>query len=290
MNIQSFTKQIIKIGMLLSIPIFISAQYQTKITSEEIISNMSSSIETIKTLKYKLKKKERIEDEFKLGEQEVKYNRSPKKVYTKIIAPNKGVEVLFREGENNNKAYVNPNAFPYITLTLDPFGSTMRNNNHHTVYEVGFDYINSIVSQIAKKSGKDFEKYFHYKGDTLFNNKDCYKILIDYTPFKYENYTVKAGESLKVIAYKFFISDYMILEINEDIDDYNDVSAGQIIKIPNAYARKTILCIEKKTNLPLLQAMYDEKGLFAQYEFYNVQVNPSITEAEFTKDYKDYNF
>jgi outer membrane lipoprotein-sorting protein len=82
----------------------------------------------------------------------------------------------------------------------------------------------------------------------------------------------------------------MIMEINEDVDDYNDVSAGQIIKIPNAYARKTLLCIEKKTNLPLLQAMYDEKGLFAQYEFYNVQVNPSITEAEFTRDYKDYDF
>jgi outer membrane lipoprotein-sorting protein len=290
MNFKKLNIQILKIGILLSIPIFISAYDKTQVSPQEIITNMSSSIENIKTLKYKLKKKERIEDEYKLGEQEVKYNRSPRKIYTKISLPNKGVEVLFREGENNNKAFVNPNAFPYITLTLDPFGSTMRNNNHHTVYEVGFDYINSIVSQISKKSGKDFQKYFLYKGDTLYNNKDCYKILIDYTPFKYENYTVKAGESVKDIGYKYFISDYMILEINEDIDDYDDVEPGQIIKIPNAYARKTLLCIEKKTNLPLLQAMYDEKGLFAQYEFYNVQVNPIITEAEFTKSYKDYNF
>lgn len=290
MNFKKLNIQILKIGILLSIPIFISAYHQSQVSPQDILNNMSSSIENIKTLKYKLKKKERIEDEYKLGEQEVKYNRSPRKIYTKISLPNKGVEVLFREGENNNKAFVNPNAFPYITLSLDPFGSTMRNNNHHTVYEVGFDYINSIVSQISKKSGKDFHKYFLYKGDTLFNNKDCYKILIDYTPFKYENYTVKAGESVKDIGYKLFISDYMILEINEDIDDYDDVKAGQIIKIPNAYARKTLLCIEKKTNLPLLQAMYDEKGLFAQYEFYNVQVNPSITEAEFTKSYKDYNF
>lgn len=277
-------------GVLLCMPALLSTT-PPKISSKQIIENMSSAIEGIVSLKFKLKKKERVDGELNYGEQEAKFNRKPKKIYTKIIAPNKGAEVLYIEGHNNNKAYVNPNSFPYVTLSLDPYGSTMRNNNHHTVHEVGFDYINGIISFIAQKSGNDFDKLFLYQGDTLFNNKECYKILIDYTPFAYVNYTVKQNETLKDIGYKLFVSDYMILELNEDdVDDYDDVEAGQEIKVPNAYARKTFLYIDKKTNLPLIQRMYDDKGLFAQYEFYNLQLNPAIAPAEFTKSYKDYNF
>jgi outer membrane lipoprotein-sorting protein len=291
MRFNPLKKLLIKTGILLSLPVLLSAHFPEELTAREIINNMFSSIEDIQSLKFKLKKKERVEGDLKLGEQDVKFNRSPKKIYTKVIAPNKGVEVLWVEGLNNKKAYVNPNGFPYMTVSLDPYGSSMRNNNHHTVHEVGFDYISSIVKQISQKSSKDFTKIFLYKGDTLFNNKDCYKILIDYTPYEYINYTVKAGENVTDIAYKLFISDYMVLEINEDeVDDYEDVEAGQVIKIPNAYARKTILYIDKKNNLPVIQKMYDEKGLFAQYEFHNLQLNPVITPEEFTKEYKDYNF
>lgn len=283
-------KLILKTGLLICMPVFICAHFSQP-SPRQIISNMSASAEQIKTLKFKLKKIERVDDEYKEGEQNVKFNRSPKKIYTKIIAPNKGVEVLWLEGMNNKKAYVNPNAFPYITLSLDPYGGAMRNNNHHTVHEVGFDYINSIVSYIAKNSASEFDKYFKYLGDTLFDNKSCYKILIDYTPFKYTDYTVKKGENLVTIAYKLFVSDYMILTLNEDkVDDYYDVEAEQVIKVPNAYARKTFLYIDKKTHLPLLQKMCDDKGLFAQYEFHDLQLNPSIPPEEFTRTYKDYDF
>lgn len=260
------------------------------LTNKDIIDKMIFANDKVVTLKYRLKKKERIEGKYLLGEQVVKYQRNPRKVYTKILAPNKGVEVLYVEGQNNKKAYVNPNAFPYITLSLDPRGSTMRNNNHHTVYEVGFDYVTSIVESISDKSGNDFNKYFIHNGDTVFNGKPCYKVLIDYTPFSYVNYTVKAGETLPVIADKLLVSDYMILTLNPTIDDYNDVKAGQVIKVPTAYARKTVLYIEKTTFLPLVQRMYDDKGLFAQYEFYDVQLNPTISQEEFTKGYKDYDF
>jgi hypothetical protein len=243
----------------------------------------------VKTLKFKLKKKERIEDEYFAGEQDVKFNKDPKKIYTKMIAPNKGAEVLFIQGQNNNKAVINPNAFPYFTLSLDPYGSSMRNNNHHTVHEVGFDYVTSIISSLVQRADKDFDKYFIYKSDTIFNNRPCYKVLIDYLPYSYYNYTVKQGETVTSIAYKLFVSDYMILQLN-NIDDYDDVDPGDVIKVPNAYAKKTNLYIDKENFLPLIQMMYDEKGLFSQYEFHNLQLNPTFTPEEFTRDYKEYNF
>lgn len=250
---------------------------------------MFTSIEKIKTLKFKLKKKERVNGKINSGEQNVKFNRSPKKIYTKVLSPNKGVEILFVEGQNNNRALVNPNGFPYSSLNLDPYGDLMRKNNHHTVHEVGFDYISSIVSNVMKKSESNFDKIFLLKGDTIFDSKPCYKLLIDYTPFTYISYTVKENETLTSIAYKLFVSDVMILEANK-LSGFASVKPGQVIKVPNAYARKTILFIDKASHLPVVQRMYDDQGLFAEYEFYDLEVNPVIAQEEFTRTYKDYKF
>jgi outer membrane lipoprotein-sorting protein len=82
----------------------------------------------------------------------------------------------------------------------------------------------------------------------------------------------------------------MIMQINQGIDSYDDIKAGQQIKVPNAYARKTVLYIDKETYLPIVQKMYDEKSLFAHYEFHNLQLNPAIRAEEFSRTYKEYNF
>jgi len=42
--------------------------------------------------------------------------------------------------------------------------------------------------------------------------------------------------------------------------------------------------------VPVNNKVYDEKGLFETYEYYNLQINPSISDEEFTETYKDYNF
>ncbi|MFN3405650.1 MAG: DUF1571 domain-containing protein [Cytophagaceae bacterium] len=259
------------------------------ISGKQIISNMNHNINKVETLRFKMKKKERINGKVMYGEQDCKFNKSPKKIYTRMILPKDGIEVLYVEGENGNKALVNPNGFPYISLSLDPYGSSMRNNNHHTVHEVGFDYLNSIVDYIALKSTDNFEKIFKYVGDTVFNNRKCYVMLIDYQSYAYVPYTVKKGETITDIAYRNFVSDYMILEVN-GLTAYDGVKVGQVIKVPNAYARKTYLFIDKQTFLPLVQAMYDDKGFYAQYEFHNLQVNVPIRPEEFTRTYKDYNF
>jgi hypothetical protein len=259
-------------------------------TSQKIVTEMLSAINQVKTLKYKLKKTERIDATFIKGQQDIKFTRSPKRVYTYIYYPNKGVEVLWKEGEHKNEAYVNPNAFPYINVRLNPMGSHMRNNNHHTVNEVGFDYIGSIVNNIASKNAADFANIFKYEGDVKFDERDCYKIVIDYYPFKFIPYTVKAGENLTSIAKNNFVSDYMILKANKNIEDYNDVVAGQQIMIPNAYARKTVLYIDKATYLPISQAMFDDKGLYGQYEYYDVILNSVIPEEEFSSDFSKYGF
>jgi len=177
-----------------------------------------------------------------------------------------------------------------MNVSLDTYSPMVRKGSHHTVHEVGFDYIYGIVSHIAKNCGADFDKIFQYEGEVIFDQKSCYKIVIDYTPYKIEKYTVNPGENVTDIAYKMFVSDFQILELNKGIDDYNDVVPGQMINVPNAYARKTVMYIDEKTFLPIVQQMYDAKGLMAEYDFINLKLNPAIGSAEFTKDFSEYNF
>jgi outer membrane lipoprotein-sorting protein len=267
-----------------------SGKTTTPIRARELTDKMLYAIEQMKTVTYKMKKTERVGGEYKKGEQDAKLQLKPRCSYVYVHEPTKGVEVLFVEGKNNNNALVKPNAFPYINLNLDPYGSIMRKGNHHTLYELGFNYIGAIIKDIADKSGDKLEEYFVIEGEVVFDHKKCYKLIIHYKPYALKNYTIAQGETLTNIAYRDHLSDFKMLELNPSISDYNAVKPGQVIKVPSAYAQKTVLYIDKHTFLPIMQSIYDEKGLFEQYEFYNVKLNPPIKPEEFTKGYKDYRF
>ena len=283
-------KSVFILCSVMSFLILASFQGERKTDARQIIDNMYIAIDKIKSLSFTMRKIERIDNKYFKGEQQVRFSKNPKRIYTKVISPNEGVEVLYIEGKNKNAALVNPNAFPYINLSLDTYGSIMRNNNHHTIHEVGFDYIGDIISHIDEKSGSDFNGYFTYVGDTVFDGKPCYKVHIDYKPFDYTDYVIHAGENITSIAYKLHISDYMILQLNKNLSGYQDGKPGMTIRVPNAYSKQTFLYIDKKTFLPILQIMHDDKGLYEQYGFYNLQLNPVFGPDEFNKKNGAYNF
>ncbi len=270
---------------LFYLPLILQAQETP--SARQIIDRMMAATAEVKTLTYRFKKIERVAGTMRTGEQSVKYQHSPRKTYVYLHYPNKGTQVLWTETE---KVLVKPTSFPYISVSLSPYSSIIRKNNHHTVHQIGFDYIRNIVDAIARQSGNKFNEYFVYQGETVFDSRPCYKILIDYKPFKYIPYTVKAGESLTSIAHKLGVSDYMMLQINPELDDYDDIKPGMQITVPTAYARRTLLYIDKETFLPIVQKMYDDKGLFSQYEFLNLKINPAIATEEFSRDYHAYNF
>lgn len=277
--------------LILLSPFFIlHSQGQEKTSSRAVIDEMLSSIDRIKTLKYKIKQFERIKGEMIIAVQDIKLSTSPFKVYVYVHLPDEGAELLWVEGKNDGDAIVNPNGFPYFNLNMDPYGKIMRKNQHHTIFELGFDYLAQIIRAALARTDDDFYNYCEYKGTIKWNNIDCHKIVIEYDEFKYVPYIVGKGETVLSIAKKLGVSEYMLVEINPAIDNYDDVKARQQIKVPNAYAKKTILYIDKRNNLPIVQKMYDEKGLYEIFEFHNTQVNPLIPEEEFTKDYKEYDF
>ena len=260
---------------------------QKPLTAKEIIYKMIKSIDEVERLKYSLKIIERGKKGYNYYESSVKLNRKPRKIYLYI----KGIELLWIAGWNNNKAYVKPNSFPYINLSLDPLGSLMRQDQHHTLNEMGVDYFGSVIEYIAKKYDQKFDQYFKLEADERVNNRPCYKIIIDNKDFGYENYTVGDNENITSIARKLHVSEYMILEVNPKLNDYFDIlKKGQVLKVPTAYAKYVTLYIDQLYFLPVSVKILDDKSLFEQYDYHFMQVNPKIDDAEFTKDYKDYKF
>lgn len=263
---------------------------QATMSCKQIVDKMLNKIDQCKTFRYDLVQKERQSGKIAEASQSVKLNVSPYKLYIRNHKPNDGAEVLWVKGKNNGKCLVNPNAFPWFNVNLDPMGSLLRRDQHHTVFESGFAFFAKIIRDALVKAGDDFDKYFKYEGDLVWDGRKCFKMVIIYDEWKYVPYTVLKGEDLNDIAKKQMVSEYMILHANNEVDDYDDVSEGQKIQVPILYAKRTILYIDKQHLLPIRQEMYDDKGLFEIYEFHNLRVNPSILEEEFTESYKDYNF
>jgi outer membrane lipoprotein-sorting protein len=256
-------------------------------TTKEVIFKMIKSINDLERLKYSLKIVERGKKGYNHYESSVKLSRKPRKIYLYI----KGIELLWVSGWNNNKAYVKPNSFPYVNLSLDPLGYLMRQDQHHTLNEMGVDYFAGLIEYMALKNGNKFDQYFKLEGEERINNRPCYKVIIDNKDFGYENYVVGDNESITSIARKLHVSEYMILEINPKFNDYFDIlKKGQVIKVPNAYAKHVTLYIDQLYFLPISIKILDDKGLFEQYDYHFLQVNPKIDDAEFTKQYKDYKF
>jgi hypothetical protein len=256
-------------------------------TSKEVVFKMIKSIQDLERLKYSLKIVERGKKGFNHYESSVKLSRKPRKIYLYI----KGIELLWVTGWNNNKAYVKPNSFPYVNLSLDPLGYLMRQDQHHTLNEMGVDYFGSVIEFIALKYGDKFDDYVTLAGEERINNRPCYKVIIDNKDFAYETYTVGDNESITSIARKLHISEYMILEVNPKLNDYFDIlKKGQKLKVSNAYAKHVTLYIDQLYFLPISIKILDDKGLFEQYDYHFLQVNPKIDDAEFTKTYKDYKF
>jgi len=258
------------------------------VSCREIIEQMLDSIKIIKTQRYEVRSTERVGEHLLFAQSKIKINSNPKKIY--FHSPNKGIEVLWVQGQNNNNAAVHSGSFPLMSFNLDPYGSIMRKDQHHTIFDLGFQYIGITIANTIVKAPKDFDKHFLYAGSIVFENHDCHQIVINYPEYKYIEYITEKGETVTSIAQKLNTSDFKIRYINDLSSYFGTIKTGKKLMIPVPYSNKGILYIDKKTAIPLSVKIYDENGLFESYEFSNVTINKPFLENEFTKSFKGYGF
>ncbi len=261
--------------------------YETAAPScKDIMLRLVKECAEVQGLKYALKCSERTgPNQFNNFGSLVKLNRVPRKIYLNI----KGTELLWIQGQNNGKALVKSSKL-FINLNLDPMGALMRQDQHHTIYEIGFDYISDILDYNIKNVGSKFDDEFKLIGEERMNGRPCYKIEVNSLEYSIRSHTVLKGESVISIARKFRISEYVIKKLNKGLEDTEILKTGSTIKIPSHYAKKVILHIDQLYYLPVAFKVYDFEGLFESYDYSSMIVNPKFEVDEFSKQYKAYGF
>ncbi|MBT2559396.1 DUF1571 domain-containing protein [Hymenobacter sp. ISL-91] len=254
------------------------------ITTETLISRLTNAIDNLKTLRCNVRAQERLAGKYQQARTAMKMNFSPYKVY---LRNDQGIEVLYVTGQNSGDAWVYPNSFPYVTLSLDPQGSIMRKGQHHSVLEAGYGTISDLLDSSGERINPGFEKTFRYTGDTTVVGRPAYVLRSRYPQFRYVSYKPTKAETTKAIANKFGCGEYRILERN-GLSPGATVAAGKTIQVPNAYGSRITICIDQKLYLPLVVQVNDDKGLFEKFEFSDVVANQPIPAPEFAKGFKGY--
>jgi hypothetical protein len=254
------------------------------ITTEQLTSRMSAAIEGLKYLRCTVKAQERIGANINQARSIMKLTYKPVRIY---IKNQKGVEVLWLQGQNDGDAWVYPASFPYVTLSLDPTGKLMRSNQHHTALQAGFGTISDLLRTTGLRQDNSYSKSFRYAGDTTIQGRTNHVLRSDYPQFRYVTYKAGKNETIETVAERFGCGAYRVVERN-NLTIGEKIPEGKVLQVPNAYGRRTILCVDPKTYLPTLVQVNDDKGLFEKFEFQDVIPNQPIPLEEFSKDYQGY--
>ena len=122
------------------------------------------------------------------------------------------------------------------------------------------------------------------------NGYHCYFLEYENKEYGYVDYVVKEKETVNSIASKNCVNDYLIRYNNDLLNDFGYLKKGKVIKIPNLYCKKAVIYIEEGLMLPVAISLYDDKGIFENYEYSELVINKPIREEEFTRGYKEYHF
>ena len=248
------------------------------------MARMVTAVRTLQSMRCNAEASERIGTKTAPDYTAMKLTLNPYRVYLKN---QKGVEVLYVTGQNDNEAWVYPAAFPYITLSLNPKGSLMRKGQHHTALQAGFEMIADLLNGPDGRGDNAYSRSFRYTGDSTAQGKPCYVLRSDYPQFRYLTYRVGKNETIASVAARFSCGEYRITERNKLSVD-SKLNEGQVLQVPNAYGRRVILVVDATTYLPASVTVFDERGLYEKYSFMNVVANQPIPLVEFTKKYKGY--
>lgn len=277
-----------KFFLFFLLPFFVNAQTDRE---SKALTLMMQACDKLKTASFILSTSERVkEGAVEKGELFVKLQHVPLKMYVHMYAPRIGVEILYRQGEINNDLYISPHAFPYVNMKLSPNNLNVRKSSHHTVCDIGFDYLMNMIRHYQSVFGDKLYDDLSLGDTVIFDSRKCLTMMFDYPSFGYTTQTVKEGEDLVDIAAHNFVNEYMIICANKEVDDIYDVKGGQRILVPTMFGRKIIFYVDLNTMLPLMQEIHDDKGFFERYEYRSFVLNPGFDPAEFTPDYKDYGF
>lgn len=271
------------------LPFFYSFKNQnikTETTPIKVIIAMLDSIKKIKSYEFSLKAMERVEKgEYLSAESYVKLNVNPRALYFRN--EKRKISVMYVAGTNENKALVKAKSLMNTTISLDPYGNMMRKNQHYTIHQLGYDYFGKTIATALLKDRENLSKNLKFLPKKNINGRNCVGLIFDDPKFTYSKYTIGKNEDVSSIAAKFNVSEYLLRLKNDLHSFYGNIKVGKVIEIPSNYCKNILLYLDEGTLLPATISIYDDTGLFENYEFLNVKTNKKFGPEDFGRFYKD---
>lgn len=244
----------------------------------ELIRLAIANARAVQSAAFKIENTERFDGELRTGTQEVRYRQQPFQVWMTFVYPDPGATILYDATANRDKMIYDPVGFPYMKLELDPLGTVARNNNQHTIYEIGFEHIAKLIETVYE--GAEAVTLLPKSSDHV----QQVRIISGRKGFR--NYTVGKGESTRSIAQLLRISEYKLVEMNEDVRAYGELKEGMQLLVPEYYALSTIVSIDATSRLPVKLSLTDEVGLLADYTLTDVRLGVDVLQPEIKKKAK----
>jgi hypothetical protein len=219
-----------------------------------------------------------------------KISLHPFRTYFKQDYPEKGLEGLYITGENGNKTKINPNAFPWVTLNLDPEGELIMKNHHHPIFHAGYGYVAEVLDMLIKKYQSRTANLIVNKGTIIYQGQEVIVLDCNNPFYRIQPYTLTRTESPFELGKRLHINYFSILEENPGLKAFSNVPAGKTIKIPSDYASKMLIYLHKTQTYPVYIRISDPKGVFEEYKFTEVILNPAYTTADFWAENPKYHF
>lgn len=256
----------------------------------KVLEQVIDSVYSVKAVRFEMLSKERIEGELIPSHAVGVIQFEPRKIFLRGFGEDGELlnEVLYIQGENNNNALISPNGFPFINISLDPEGATMRKNRHFTIFEAGGRYLVDMMKlglEQYKSRANIGERFSISKIDS-----ESFKLTITNKDFTTTRYQVLEGETIRTIARKIGVAEYQIVELNEEVSDFDDIEEGQELIVTNLYAQRVELIIRASDYIPMEVRIFDDKGLFAEYVYTYFDTNPSLNSNTFNSDNPAYTF
>jgi outer membrane lipoprotein-sorting protein len=213
------------------------------------------------------------------SEVHIRFQESPLKIYADskkptaaklLYIPSVSADVKVKKG--------------ILSISPSLYSGIIMKDQHHPLNQAGFGTFKKIIEQSIKTKGytlssPELGSFVKILGTVTYDEKSCWKVEINDNDYKLVSHKVTADEkTVWDLGRKYSVPEYRIKEIN---DIGNDLTEGQVIKMPSVYAKKTTVFIDKTTFLPIYQKMEDDAGIYEVYEFKNLKINVKFTDDDF---------
>lgn len=244
------------------------------VKAEDILGRMHASIDDMQAHTYRLMAEERrLGDVYHRGEMKIAVQQKPLNIKLEILKPNEGAVVEYHAGKDKDEAVVTPKKWlPAVKFKRNIHGTLLR-PGHYGINETSLTHIDEIIARIEEGFTQRgiSEKGIRYWGSLQVNGVLCHKIELMDHDYRIVDYTVKHKDDVLKIASRQMVNPYKIRELNPEIKTYFDLTPGQVIQIPSSFARRCIIYVDVQEFLPRKLEIFDEKGWFERYSFYDIQ-------------------